>query len=261
MPQIKTTNTSTPDALQAQLDQITRWLSEIYGAGLLGIYLHGSLAMGCFNTQRSDLDLLAITGSPPSRAQFHATAGALLAISQDPAPVEISLCHYTQLHPWQYPPPFDFHFSEIWRARMEAHVAGATDLFVLEQRDPDLAAHCMVTRRRGLRLAGVAITAAIPEPPWEDYLDAIDDDLRTVQDRPGYDPVDAVLNACRVWAAHAEHQVLSKWEGAEWALRRIPAAHRAIVVAAQACYAGKSTLAALPPEAVQRCLAWIMAQV
>ena len=31
---------------------------ETIGENLLGVYLHGSVAMGCFNPKSSDLDLL-----------------------------------------------------------------------------------------------------------------------------------------------------------------------------------------------------------
>ena len=33
---------------------------EILGENLVGIYLHGSLAMGCFNPQKSDIDLIIV---------------------------------------------------------------------------------------------------------------------------------------------------------------------------------------------------------
>lgn len=34
---------------------------DILGENLVGVYLHGSLAMGCFNPQRSDIDLIIDT--------------------------------------------------------------------------------------------------------------------------------------------------------------------------------------------------------
>ena len=44
-------------------DVIERFVSvtkDIFGEGLTGIYLHGSLAMRCFNPQKSDIDLIVI---------------------------------------------------------------------------------------------------------------------------------------------------------------------------------------------------------
>src|SRR2546428_13430063 len=50
-----------PGAVRAQVDQLTSTLSNLLAEHLIGIYLHGSLAMGCFNPHHSDLDLLVIT--------------------------------------------------------------------------------------------------------------------------------------------------------------------------------------------------------
>jgi streptomycin 3"-adenylyltransferase len=36
----------------------------ILGARLVGMYIHGSIAMGCFNPQSSDIDVLAIVSHP-----------------------------------------------------------------------------------------------------------------------------------------------------------------------------------------------------
>ena len=38
-----------PGAVRAQVDQLTSTLSNLLAEHLIGIYLHGSLAMGCFN--------------------------------------------------------------------------------------------------------------------------------------------------------------------------------------------------------------------
>ncbi|HHT85033.1 MAG: nucleotidyltransferase domain-containing protein [Bacillota bacterium] len=37
----------------------------ILGSNLVGIYLHGSAAMGCWNPRTSDLDLLVVVNDPP----------------------------------------------------------------------------------------------------------------------------------------------------------------------------------------------------
>ena len=38
-----------------------------FGANLTGVYLHGSLAMGCFNPKKSDIDLLVVVETMPGR--------------------------------------------------------------------------------------------------------------------------------------------------------------------------------------------------
>ena len=48
------------------LKRFTNESKRIIGDDLAGIYLHGSLAMGCFNPDRSDIDLIVVTYGPLS---------------------------------------------------------------------------------------------------------------------------------------------------------------------------------------------------
>lgn len=43
------------------LDHLSCLLREKLSDSVIGIYLHGSMAMGCFNPAQSDIDLLVIT--------------------------------------------------------------------------------------------------------------------------------------------------------------------------------------------------------
>lgn len=42
------------------LDEIVGKSKIIFKEDLTGIYLHGSLAMGCFNSNKSDIDLIIV---------------------------------------------------------------------------------------------------------------------------------------------------------------------------------------------------------
>lgn len=42
------------------LNRVVELFKEELGGNLVGIYLHGSLAMGCFNPDTSDVDLLLV---------------------------------------------------------------------------------------------------------------------------------------------------------------------------------------------------------
>lgn len=42
------------------LSGVTAAAGQILGQALTGVYLHGSLAMGCFNPDRSDIDLILV---------------------------------------------------------------------------------------------------------------------------------------------------------------------------------------------------------
>ena len=249
-----------------QLDQLTRFLCENEQNNLIGVYLHGSLAMGCFQPGGSDLDVLVLLEHSPTPDHRRRWAELLLQISDAPSPIEISFLHRSQYSPWLHPTPYDFHFSKDWRAQMENQLA-AGDGYAWEEAegtDVDLAAHFTVARRRGVRLCGELIGAALPDVPWMDYWDSISRDVLWAYQRGADNPIYLVLNCCRVWAAADEQLVLSKAEGAVWAEQRLPPAQVEIVAAALALYTGQATAqqaGALTPASALTTARWMCAQM
>jgi predicted nucleotidyltransferase len=226
--------------IQDQLNALVLHLQEILKTNLIGIYLHGSLAMGCFNPQRSDIDLLVLThwNLTPHIRSF--VAQALLTLSGFLAPVELSVLKRADLHPWRHPCPYDFHFSESWRGDLERYLTDSAYHWATPKSgDSDLAGHITVLRSRGKVLCGPPIEKVFPEIPRADFLASILGGVLspefgvTSEKAP---PVYMVLNVCRTLAYLKTGQVLSKAEGGEWARENIPSQHRAIVEVALAAY-------------------------
>ena len=42
------------------LEQFVNITNEVFGSKVTGIYLHGSLAMGCFRSDKSDIDFIVV---------------------------------------------------------------------------------------------------------------------------------------------------------------------------------------------------------
>ena len=106
-----------PDTVRAQIDALLDALQEILGENLVGVYLHGSLAMGSFNPERSDIDLLVVTKQGMTVEIKRRIAELLLDHSLVSTPKEISFLIEPDLRSYQHPMPFDFHYSEDWRER------------------------------------------------------------------------------------------------------------------------------------------------
>jgi streptomycin 3"-adenylyltransferase len=213
-----------PATAQTQLDELVSALQPQLADNLVGVYLHGSLAMGCFNPQSSDIDLLvAIQHSLDPQAKRR-VAELLLDQSNAPHPLEISFLTQANLRPWRHPTPFDFHYSETWRQRYEQELANGDRWRWSEEpsTDSDLAAHIMITNHRGICLYGAPIPQAFPSVPEKDYVDSIVGDFRWAVEgeRLVANPVYFVLNACRVYAYLLERRIYSKEEGAVWALEQ-----------------------------------------
>ena len=88
--------------------------------------------------------------------------------------------------------------------------------------DPDLAAHVMITRARGICLVGKPIPDVFPEVPRAEYLDSILSDFDYAQERMNDNPVYAVLNFCRIYGYALEGRIDSKDEAGVWALGALP---------------------------------------
>jgi streptomycin 3"-adenylyltransferase len=220
-----------PPGVRQQIECLINDLRRRLGENLIGVYLHGSLATGCFNPARSDLDLLVATRQRTNIDTKHDLARLLLAASRRPAPIEISFLSENDLRPWRHPTPFDFHYSEDWRKKFESELADGKwkNWNAAAPFDDDLAAHVTVLNHRGACLFGEPIRKVFPAVPERDFLDSIVGDVLSPQFGLGSAmqyPVYAVLNACRTLAFLRTRRVLSKEEGGKWALENLPAEFR-----------------------------------
>jgi predicted nucleotidyltransferase len=229
-----------PQRVRRQVLALVTGLQEALGDELVGVYLHGSLAMGCFNPQRSDLDVLALTHGrlvPEARPRL---ARLLLRASGVPNGIEISVLNQADLYPWHHPAPYEFHYSEDWRDRTQARLDHCFWPEVeAPPTDPDLAAHVTLARARGVTLWGQPVADALPEVPPADYADSILEDFHWGRDLLGVNPVYFVLNTCRVRAFLEQGLLVSKDEGGEWGLRHLPARHRPVIRQALRLYRGE----------------------
>lgn len=248
-----------PTPTQQQLTQLIAEVEAELAGNLTGIYLHGSLAMGSFNPERSDLDLLVVTRQPLSLATKRWLAETLLRRSAQPHPIEISFLRRDDLVPWHYPTPYDFHYSETWRERFQRELAdraweGWNDS---QQRDPDLAAHITVINQRGLCLSGVAIAEIFPAVPRQDYLHSVLGDVRDGLENLTGDPVYGILNACRTYAYLRQGHIYSKEEGGVWALEVLPESLREVAMGALAIYRGEPGAGPLEKDQLETFAAYI----
>ena len=213
----------------AQATEVARRIRGVVGDDLVGVYLHGSFALGCGNPNRSDLDLLVVTKRPltaDEREKFAELPAGALYQPGWPRPIELSSLTLDQLHPWRHPTPYDLHLTH-------RGVVGPGE-------DADLAAHLTVARRAGIALDGPEPAQVFPEVPRADYEDSLLRDfewsLAHAREEPRYERY-AILSIARIWASLAEPPVLhTKESGAAWALARLPHGLRTPLEQALASY-------------------------
>jgi streptomycin 3"-adenylyltransferase len=227
-----------PEAIRSQVNRLVAGLRALLADNLIGVYLHGSLAAGCHNPKRSDIDLLVATHRALTLEAKRALGEFSLACDKQPRPLEWSVLARDQLHPWRYPTPYDFHTWDHLAADLaDGQWQHWNDA---ELTDPDLAAHITVLHQRGLCLFGKPISEIFPIIPREHYRDSILRDFEWGLARLADNPTYFVLNACRIAAFIRDGRVLSKDEGGEWGPRELPERLHGVVNQALAIYRGES---------------------
>lgn len=231
-----------PEPVRSQVKRFVRDSRAVLGENLTGIYLHGSLALGCFNPERSDIDLVVVIRHPMAPETKRLMAGLMLAQSGEPRPLEVHWLLELELKRWRHPFPYDLHYSEGWRERFATNL-NRLDWEVWlsrEKLDRDLAAHVTVIGRRGgVVLYGPPVQQLFPQVPVNDYIDALLYDFQPCRDKITEDPVYSLLNLLRVYLFLKDGLVASKEEAGRWGVRNLPDPDlRSQAAVALAIYAG-----------------------
>lgn len=241
---------------QALMTRIAAAYRDILQENLLGIYVHGSIAFGCFQPQRSDVDFIVVVGCEPPLTEKCALIRTLLEL-EDTAPpkgVEMSVVQAGVCRPFVYPTPYVLHYSRMHRQRCLADVEAYCA--AMHGTDVDLAAHFTVIRAVGLTVYGRPIAEIFGEVPKAAYLDSIRADVANAAEDVLREPVYVLLNLCRVLAYQEEEKVLSKAQGGQWGVQKLPAVYAPLLRQALACYTTGED-AVFAPEATQRFCAYM----
>lgn len=221
---------------QRLIDCFVQQNQTIIGDNLVGIYLHGSAVMGCFNRQKSDLDLIIVIKDDLTAAvkrQYMNMAATLNG--QAPAKgIEFSIVKEAVCRPFVYPTPYVLHFSA---AHLEWYQSNPADYVEkMNGTDKDLAAHFMILYHRGRTLCGKEIREVFSEVDPADYFDSIWSDIENAVEEITENPMYITLNLCRVLAYQKERRILSKMEGGKWGLKNLPIKYASLLSDALAEY-------------------------
>jgi predicted nucleotidyltransferase len=225
---------------QAPIDALVAGLQEIFGDDLIGVYLHGSAALGCYGPH-SDVDVVAAISRDSSTDEQRRLADLCLAVSRPTwddshCLLELDVVVAPDVRPWRYPPPIDFHFSESFREGFER---GEPKPWRVAE-SADLAASLTVLHAAGVVLTGARVQEVFPPVPLPDYRAAIVSDLPWCLERRDDRRLYVVLGLPRIWAGLTTETVHSKATAAEWALPRLTSELRPVLEHGLAAYRGEA---------------------
>lgn len=235
------------------LERMRQSHADILGDCLVGIYVHGSLALGCFRWDASDVDYLVVVDRPLSLETKLSLMHAITALNAEGPPkgLEMSVVQREHCVRFVHPMPFELHFSAMhlawWQSNPREYCAR------MQGEDYDLAAHCTVIRHAGVVLCGEPIQHVFGPVPRAQYLDSILRDVQNATEDILANPVYMTLNLCRVAAAVEDGQILSKAQGGRWGLAHVDASHHGIIGAALEAYGKGKSITVEPACAYRFC--------
>lgn len=221
---------------QNLFNRLIKDCNEILKQNLIGIYIHGSLAMGCFNPLKSDIDILIVISETMKQSEKRLFMQNIISINKL-APekgFEISIVKEEYCNKFIYPTPFELHFSIMHLTWYNMNPDDYIEK--MNGKDKDLAAHFFVIKNRGIVLFGKDIDDVFTEIPKDAYLDSICNDIADAEEDILVNPIYIILNLCRVLAYMKDSTVLSKREGGEWGLKNVDSKFGNLIMNALDCY-------------------------
>ncbi len=216
--------------LENVLENLAKQSQNILGDNLVGIYLHGSAVMGCFNEKKSDIDLLIVVDTALSNEIKRRYMDMVVELNTY-APkkgIELSIVRENVCKPFVYPTPFELHFSIMHLQWYKANPSDYIDK--MNGTDKDLAAHFTIIYHRGKRLYGKEIKDVFEEVSREFYFDSIWYDIENAEEEIMANPTYIILNLCRVLAYKKDGLILSKQEGGNWGIDNVPKKYHCLIL-------------------------------
>jgi hypothetical protein len=218
----------------AYVEELGAAASEVLADALVGVFPHGSLVLGGWRPDRSDIDVVVVV----SRALSPDEKSALVsAWSQDALPcpgvgLELSVVLASVAAAPTARPAFELH---VTTAPRDAKVVDGLG----HPGELDAVLHFAICHSLGY--------PGFAEVPRELVLAQLVDELSWALEH-AHAPY-AVLNACRAWRYAVDGSLVSKIDGGQWACTRLADPERAVVESALAHQSGDDTVVIDPAAA------------
>lgn len=233
-------SSTVPTAISAQVSAACSLIAHHLGDAVLAVHLYGSALDGGLQPH-SDIDLLVTLAAAPEDRARQALCVDLLGISAPPGAsdtlraLEVTVVVHGDIVPWRYPARRALQFGEWQREDIGA------DRFEPPLHDPDLAILLTKARRHSVALMGPAVESLFDPVPHADLRRALVDTLALWRSPPDWagDECNVVLALSRIWYTAATGEIAPKQVAADWAMARLPAAHRPVLAEARQAYLGQ----------------------
>ncbi len=216
-----------------QIEKVCEIWQKHLGEDLLGIYIHGSLALDSFKDEVSDIDMLIVVNRRIPGDTRLAIAKEIMEIDQKPYPLEMSALYIKDIVPWQYPTKCQFHYSNYWTEHYRQLLSEEVIPSILideDFEDMDIACHVKLAKQCGMRVYGKPEEEIFPDVPEEDFWQSIYNEIDNydfdIDDPKSY--ARNLLMLGRILSYKLEKQILTKHDAGVWTRYHIPKEYRYI---------------------------------
>lgn len=217
--------------------QVNKWIKEILKDNYVGVYFHGSLRLGSFNPNKSDLDFIIVVKDKLSAEVKEQIWDKILENERlfPKKGFEFSVILEENCRNIHHPIAYELHGSEAWidRYKRNKSLVINDDYKV----DPDLASHFNVINvpNDGMDF-GKPSREVFAKVPKEIVIDSNYGDTLECVGEITNNPVYCVLNLCRFYALVKDDLTLSKYDGGKWALENMNSSYNDIIKMAMEDY-------------------------
>jgi predicted nucleotidyltransferase len=224
--------------MQQQIKDSVELLKLILGPDLLGVYLYGSSVVGGLQ-KYSDIDLFVVINRATSVEEKARLIANLLQISgiymkSSKLPIEMTLVEKRMIHPWQYPPHFDFQYGEWLRESFEKGVIEPWGNDVM----PDLAVIVTQVLLKSETLWGLEPRQLLVQVPYQDFMKAMLHDLNRLAADLQHDTRNVLLTFARIWSTLETDTIRSKPAAADWVMNHLPKMYQPVMKRAKSICIG-----------------------
>lgn len=216
-----------PEEILLQIDEVVDIWKEELGSKLIGVYLHGSIALHAFCPNSGDIDLLIVVDDLSDTATKLEIAKRIIEIDKKPCPLEMSAVRLSDINPWKTPGNCVFHYSDFWTQRyLNRFDDPGAECYVADHEfsDTDITSYIKLICQYGIALYGRGIDEIFSDVSDEDFWSAITADIDGY-DFHAYDSrylASNILILGRILSFKKEKKILSKYDGGLWMIQNIP---------------------------------------
>jgi len=254
-----------PYEVVAQLNKVVGIWKKHLDNQLIGVYLHGSIALNAFMPESSDIDILAVVEDSLDIPTKLAIAKDIIEIDDKPCPLEMSAVRLRDVKPWKTPGNCVFHYSVLWRDSYLERLSNPNiKCYVVDNEfpDADVTSYIKLIYQCGIVLYGRKVKEVFSDISDEDFWKAISNDIDNYN-FSDYGPrylASNVLILGRILSYKETKRILSKYDAGLWMINRVPDDLKYLLkLAMKIWYEGKQY--ELPEEDLERLRKYLIDEI